>query len=377
MIRAFALLLAGCPQPPEPYVPPAETADPDAHDALSRPAEPTLDPTAFHTSRDCEVCHADHVAEWRTSMHAYAMIDPVFRALSQVRVADHGGRQAQFCTECHSAIGTRGGVCTDGFSFDALPPIVAEGVTCESCHKISAIDRTWNSGHQLDPAGPMRGPLADPAPTDAHASAGDPTFDSAELCGSCHDVREVSGLPLERPYEEWLESPAGEQGRPCQSCHMPTRPGRAAIGGPEREAVHEHTFVGVDLPLTDDFMSTDAVDRLRDDVADLLASAATITLDADAVATPGGELYVTTTVDNLIDAHALPTGSTFNRQLWIELVVSDARGPVYVSGDLDAGGDLRDHWSPLDPYGDADLVKIFVEARVWTCLGDADPTIRR
>jgi hypothetical protein len=53
----------------------------------------------------------------------------------------------------------------------------------------------------------------------------------------------------------------------------------------------------------------------------------------------------------------LPTGSTFIRQLWLEVVVRDAHDRVvYETGTLDDNGDLRDHWSSLDPYGDPDLV---------------------
>ena len=70
---------------------------------------------------------------------------------------------------------------------------------------------------------------------------------------------------------------------------------------------------------------------------------------------------------NLIDAHNLPTGTTFNRQLWIALTVTDADGTLlYQTGHLDANGDLRDHFSELDPYGDSDLVTFgsrFVDGR--------------
>lgn len=351
------LLLLGCPDPEAPAPPEPTPVDPEAHDPLSRPEVPTLELTKFQGSAQCTACHPDHVAEWRTSMHAYAMIDPLFRKLSETRVADHGGAQAQFCTQCHSAIGTRGGACVDDFAFEELPPLVLEGVTCEACHKISSIERTHNAGHELDPDGPMRGPLADPVANDFHSSEGDPTFATSELCASCHDVEEASGLPLERPYEEWLESPASREGRDCQTCHMPERTGRAAVGGPDR-TTHEHRFVGVDLPLTDDFLTPEQTDELRAGIADLLGSAARLDLGADAEVVPGRDLYVYTTIANLIDAHALPTGSTFNRQMWVELVASDAHGVFYTTGDLDALGDLRDHWSTLDPYGDADLVKI-------------------
>ena len=80
-------------------------------------------------------------------------------------------------------------------------------------------------------------------------------------------------------------------------------------------------------------------------------------LPVDAVA--GGQLDVVVTVRNELDAHNLPTGSTYNRQLWVELLVHDSEGTLlYETGTLDANGDLRDHWSALDPYGDDDLITL-------------------
>ena len=63
------------------------------------------------------------------------------------------------------------------------------------------------------------------------------------------------------------------------------------------------------------------------------------------------------TVRNLIDAHNLPTGSTFNRQVWIAVTATDAAGAVlYRTGHLDENGDLRNYFSETDPFGDSDLV---------------------
>lgn len=353
-----ALLLAGCPDP----TPPSDTdtpMDPEAHDPLSRPAEPTLDPADFETSTTCAACHPDHVAEWSSSQHADAIRDPVFQALSGVRVSNHDGHQTQFCIQCHSAIGVRGGEFGPGFTFDALSPVVREGVTCVACHRISKLVRENNAGHVLDPTGPLRGPLADPTPTDAHGSEASPIFAQSELCGSCHDVIEVSGLPLERAYAEWLESPAGADGRTCQDCHMPVRAGKAAVQGPDRPVIHSHRFIGVDVPLQDDFVDEATRGVLIAATTALLQSSADLSLAARPGAEPGGELDLDVTVVNQVEGHSLPTGSTFNRQLWIELTVTDGNGDVvYISGDLDAQGDLRNRWSGLDPYGDADLVTI-------------------
>ena len=111
-MRSRALLFAclglwACPGDPEPT---PFDAGPDLAnpiDPLSMPAEPLWSSARFRSAETCRACHPDHYAEWRTSMHAYAMIDPVFRGLVQVRQRDFGGERDAFCTQCHSAIGTR------------------------------------------------------------------------------------------------------------------------------------------------------------------------------------------------------------------------------------------------------------------------------
>lgn len=327
------------------------------HDPLSMPAEPTLDPAAFQSAQVCAACHPNHHDQWSTSAHAYAMVDPVFQALVRIRQTDLEAREDQFCTQCHSAIGTRGGECVSGFDFAALSPIVMEGVTCESCHRFTELARPYNSGHVLDPKAPIAGPLANPIHTDAHESRHEPLMTESVFCAGCHDVVETSGLDLERPYAEWLESPAGAAGRPCQSCHMPATKAPVANGGPEREA-HSHRFLGVEIPLLPGFVP-DAQTRavLDADVEALLGTAAALSLDAAESVSAGAQMDVLVTITNRIDAHSLPTGTTFLRQLWLELTALDSEGRVlYRTGDLDEHDDLRNIWSELDPFGDPDLI---------------------
>lgn len=324
-------------------------------DPLSTPAAPTVALGAFDGAAACEECHPSHVAQWSGSVHAHAMTDPVFRALVDVRRAAFDGQQDAFCIQCHSNIGTRGGDAAAGFGWESLAPITREGVTCESCHRIQSIVRTNNAGHVLDPAGPMRGPIEDPEASSFHTTEPAPWMAGAEFCGTCHDVQEVSGLPLERPYAEWAAAPAGAEGRPCQTCHMPASEGEAAEGGPQR-TVHDHGFVGVDVPAG---LDEETSEMLQTRVSALLEGSGTVLLETADTALPGGQLDVVVTVRNELDAHNLPTGSTFNRQLWVEVLVHDAEGtPLYETGTLDANGDLRDHWSALDPYGDDDLITL-------------------
>ncbi len=335
----------------------ADSGDGTVTDPLSMPATPTLDAGDFPTSDTCAECHPDHVAEWAVSTHAYAIVDPVFQALVGLRQGHADGREDRVCTQCHSAIGVRSGEIGPGFSFSALSPVVQEGVTCVACHTVTDVQRPYNSGHVLDPGAPMQGPIADAASTTAHLSAYSDLFDDAELCGGCHDVTEPTGLELERPYAEWLQSPSQADGTPCQGCHMTSTRGPAATGGPERDR-HDHRFVGLDNPTGDP--------ELQARVEALLTDIAAVDLIVPASSPVGERLVVTADVHNLIDGHNLPTGSTFIRELWVELLVADDAGTiVYASGTLGVEGDLRGYWSPSDPYGDPDLVTFgsaFVDA---------------
>lgn len=359
-------LLIACPSP-SPQPEPTETASGDFvwPDPLSTPEEPTLSPSDFARASSCENCHPNHYAEWQSSPHAWAMRDPLFQALVRVRQQDLEGTQDAFCVQCHSAIGTRGGEITPNFSFDTLSDITMEGVTCESCHKVSALVRPYNSGHQLDPQGPMHGGLEDPQSNSVHQSSYSPLFETAPFCAGCHDVSEVNGLDLERPYAEWQQTPAAAEGRPCQNCHMPTVREAAATNAQVRDR-HQHGFVGVDLPLDSEIISEDERAALRADIEKLLASSASLSLAAPTSYQAGQQMDVQISVHNDIDAHSFPTGTTFLRQCWLEIIVQDDEGSIlFSSGVLDENGDLKNRWSTLEPYGDPNLISFssgFIDA---------------
>ena len=332
-------------------------------DPLSMPIEPTHDPAAFGSAEYCGSCHEGHYDEWRMSMHAYAMVDPVFQRLVELRQADLQGTEDRFCMQCHTSIGTRGGEIQPGFSFTELSDISMEGVTCESCHKVTELARDFNSGHVLDPGAPLQGPNG--VEVAVHPTQASDLLQSSAFCGGCHDVIEVSGLDLERPYREWLESPAATEGQDCQSCHMPYTTRAPADGRPERE-VRQHLFVGVGKPLVDGWFTPEQDAQVDANIRALLATAATIDVEAPSEVPDGSTFDVTITIHNEIAAHNFPTGSTFNRQVWLELIATDGQGNVlYTTGDLDGNGDLRDYWSELDQYGDNDLISLssnFVDA---------------
>lgn len=325
------------------------------HDALSMPEEPTLSPDSFESSQLCAACHPAHYEQWRQSMHAQAMIDPVYRAAVKLRQDAFDGAQDQFCLQCHSPIGTRGGEIVDGFRFEDLSQTTLEGVNCVTCHRSVRIERPFNSGHVLDANGPMRGPISDPVANLAHESQHSAHFESSTFCAACHDVTELNGLVLERPYGELKGSPLAGQSN-CQTCHMPEYEGVAALGGPRR-TLHHHTFRGAGVPLEPGFLDETSMATIRARAKALLESSAEVVAVQMNSPIPGRSMNLSVTVRNKNLAHNLPTGSTFNSQMWLEVIVTDARGRVlYQSGQTDENGDLMNHSSALAPDGDPDLV---------------------
>ncbi len=359
VVLALAVV-AACGDEPVEVTSDATEAPADAgilSDDLSMPLEPTLDSSAFMGSQTCGGCHTRHYQEWSTSMHSYSMVDPVYRAAVKVRQEDRNGLEDKFCLQCHTPIGVRSGDIQPGFDFEELESISLEGVNCETCHSVREVQRPFNAGLVMDVGGAFKGPIADPVSNPIHETEYSELFESSKLCASCHDVVEVSGLNLERPYEEWLQSPAAQEGIECQSCHMPTYRGKSTNTAPERD-LHEHHFVGVDLPLEEGFLPNQAAyDELHDRIANLLDSAATISLSAEA-AHQGEQLDLFVSIHNNIVAHNIPTGSTFNRQVWLEVIATDADNNVlYETGTLDANGDLKNYWSEFERYADHDLIE--------------------
>jgi hypothetical protein len=200
----------------------------------------------------------------------------------------------------------------------------------------------------------MFGPFDDAVETPAHASAQNTIFERSIACMPCHNFV-ARGAPLEPTFDEWNGSSYSVR-LECQDCHMESYTGRAALGGPIRQNLTRHDFIGVDVAMVD-FPSRE---DQRTRVEALLKNAASLNVDLPAAAAPGETITVRALVANDKTGHNLPSGVSFARQVWLEVTVrDDAGGALYVSGDLDANGDLRDEHSEIDPGGDLDL-------KVWT-----------
>lgn len=373
---------------------------------LSR--EALLDPET------CRDCHATHYKEWAGSMHAYASTDPVFLAMNRLGQEQTDGELGSFCVGCHAPMALREGATSDGLNLDEVPKHL-QGVTCYFCHDVEAVEGSHNNPLRLSGGLTMRGGVRDPIQNSAHASEyselfASPRVESANLCGSCHDVSTPSPpapveLHLERTFAEWqgsIFSPPqaadDTAALSCNGCHMLPTPGEPiadSLGGraPLRSR-HAHTFAGVDVALTpfpdtgDAALDAESSELQRLDLQRLLDS--TLRLEICVLSRFTGEATLAVTLDNATAGHHFPSGSAQDRRAYVEVraFAPGAAEPFYESGVVPEGGAVAeledpDLWLLRDRLFDADgnQVHQFWQAaelrpgtlRVATSLDPLDP----
>nr|WP_276204340.1 cytochrome c3 family protein [Enhygromyxa salina] len=127
-------------------------------------------------AHECAGCHAKIYAEWRSSLHALAFDDPIFRA-------EYEPAPSRFCSNCHADAEAL-------FGHDAH-----DGVSCSSCHRPD-----------------------DTAPRQV----------GVEGCGRCHQFHYAPDETIYDPADalqdtvhEWRRSDAARMGVTCVDCHMP------------------------------------------------------------------------------------------------------------------------------------------------------------
>jgi hypothetical protein len=250
-----------------------------------------------------------------------------------------GGALGAFCVRCHAPLALARGATRDGLDLGALPAEL-RGVTCVVCHTSSASP----AGLAVADDGVMRGPLSDPLPSPAHASAYSAQHDrdhaeSADLCGACHAVTNLHGVEVERTIDEWRATSYARAPdlRTCGRCHMAETTGVAAdVPGAPSRPVHAHAMPAIDWNAGSADEQT-LVQRFLDP-----------SIDARLCVVPGdGGAEVTVTVENALVGHAWPSGATQDRRAWLEIVGYRQGAMIYASGVVVDGVSLDA--SPVPP----------------------------
>jgi hypothetical protein len=322
----------------------------------------------FDDAKVCSGCHSDIYREWRSSMMSHSWDDPIYRALLSRASKASDGALDSFCTGCHTPTGLMTGQVTR--ADNQSPPSVNNpetdlpGVDCESCHNISAISGIDNGSYVMNDAGEKRvkyGPRQN-AQSPYHETAFSPLHTESAMCATCHNVTHpLNGVPIERTYDEWYESPYRVAGISCQDCHMKPVKGKSAIMGPERSDRATHWFAGGNTTLLEHFGHTDNAKRARA----LLQSSATIELvDTPKRIQPGALAKITLKVTNTGAGHKLPTGFPEGREVWVDFQLKDGSGKTfYRSGAIKDGKTEPGTKNFMVRMGDKNGKKVEVE--VW------------
>ena len=214
------------------------------------------------------------------------------------------------CIACHSPLAFLSG--------DIPPQPVAantranEGVSCEICHHITGTTEKepFNFSYIIEPGRVMQGPRGD-AKSPIHKVQQSEFTRSPELCATCHDEQSPYGAWVKSTYREWKASPYAKEGTRCQDCHMYDSPGKAAKRAPQREDIAHHVFHGSHF-----------TGKLAGAVDIALYSGKTTVAAGDTVGLRA-ELF------NGKVGHYIPSGSTEERMLWLEMSAVDSADKTF------------------------------------------------
>lgn len=170
----------------------------------------------YTSSKVCATCHEDIYQMWSRSLHATSLTDPVFDVVYMQALKATDGKARESCLRCHAPT-TR--VSRD---FALRHEVTREGVTCDFCHTISAVNiDNRTEPYTMRPGTVKFGPLGGTT-SPRHLTTFSPVHETSELCGGCHELVAKNGTVIMGTYSEWKESPYAAKGVQCQDCHMPT-----------------------------------------------------------------------------------------------------------------------------------------------------------
>lgn len=364
----------------------------------------------FSHSDDCVACHnalttpsGEDVSigtAWRSTIMANSARDPYFHASVRRETMDHPTRAAEIqdeCAACHVPIAHRAAHASgrravvlqalggSGGAAAERDRLASDGVSCTVCHQIApdglGTPASFNGGFVVRPprADGVRdlfGPFAVDAGrhTIMRSATGfeqveAPHVRQSELCATCHtlvtqafdrDGRVIGSLPEQMNYQEWRHSAFDDEGRSCQSCHMPRAAGPMRVSsvlGEERDGLSRHAFVGGNA-----FMLR-LLNRFRDELgveapAEALEATArlteqqlrheTATVEVTAPERSDDGVVFDVVVRNLT-GHKFPTGYP-SRRAWLHVTVTDDRAEVlFESGAVAPDGSIIGGDSDADP----------------------------
>ena len=360
---------------------------------------------AAHLSTDaaCGECHMDILSQTEHSMHRFSSFNnPAYRfSVEEARevLAKRDGNVdvARLCASCHDPVPLLSGDFGRADYDPDQDPHSQDGITCLSCHAVTAINGPRGNG-DYTVTDPPRYPFAfsdnpllkainhqliKAKPEFHKATLLKPLHQSAEFCAGCHKV----ALPFALNHYRWLRGQdhydsfllSGVSGhrvdsfyyppqalKNCAACHMAAipsdDPAARDLNGNGQRALHNHLFpaanTGVASLLGED-QDHEQANRQRRDMLTKAARVDIFALKQDGAVDgklsaplrpdlpllqPGKRYLIETVVRTLGVGHALTQGTSDSNELWLDLSVSAGGRVIARSGALDGQGEV-DPWA--------------------------------
>ncbi len=270
----------------------------------------------FSKPKKCSMCHKAIYQEWQKTLmsqsftHRWDQVEYFKLALPHSKKLEKVAGVKAGCIACHGPL---------AFLSGDIPPKEAsantranEGVSCDVCHSITGTTEKepFNFSFKIEPGKVKNGPRKD-AKSSFHSTRFSQFHKTAEFCATCHDEQSPYGAWVKSTYREWKQGPYAKEGVTCQDCHMHKHPGKSAMGGKERDDIAHHVFQG-------SHSSTK------------LAGAVDLAIYTNKKElSPGSSLSIRAVLFNGKVGHAIPSGSSEERMLWLEVVAIDENGKSY------------------------------------------------
>ncbi len=244
-----------------------------------------------------------------------------------------------FCGVCHDVNLFNGFRLEEAFSEYKQTQASADGVSCQDCHM--GKEQGVASGYEIGPAAEVGGaPTVERKLTNHFFAGPDYSLLHPGIFPHNKDAAKMATL------EEWL-----------QFDHEAGWGTDEFENGPGEEAEFPDRWWSID----DRYDAREIIEYQKERLnwakeqrLQVLQNA--LALEQLEVKPGDGDLKFSVNVRNKINGHSVPTGFDAERVIWLQVTVRDSTGrTVFVSGDLDPNGDVRDSHSLYVHNGDLPL----------------------